>query len=55
MKKIHGVHKVLLQFKNTSLVLFNNATTESVNCSFVEKSRKTFLHRDLQQTLHQAH
>ena len=32
MEKIHCVLKVLLQFKNISLCLFN-ATAESVNCS----------------------
>ena len=43
MEKIHGV---LLQFKKISLcfvlVLFS-ATAESVNYSFLEKSRKTYL------------
>ena len=40
MKKIHGVHKILLQFKKSLFVLFN-AMAEFVNCSFFLKN----LHR----------
>ena len=37
MEKIHGVHKVLLQFIKSLFVLFD-ATAESVNCSLFLKS-----------------
>ena len=49
MKKIHGVHIVLLLFK-IFFVLFD-ATTESVNCSVLQKSIKTFLQFDLAKKL----
>ena len=50
---MHGVRKVLLQFKKSLFVLFD-ATAESVNCS-LEKFRKTFLLFDLQKKLRQTH
>ena len=49
MEKIHGVHIVLLLFK-IFFVLFD-ATTESVNCSVLQKSIKTFLQFDLAKKL----
>ena len=53
LEKIHGVHKVWLQFKEISLFVLN-ATAESVDCSlffFFEKYSKTFLQFDSQKNI----
>ena len=55
MGKIHGVHKVLLQFKKSLFALFN-ATAESVNCSlFLKNPGKACLQFDLQKKIRQTH
>ena len=42
MEKIHGIHKVLLQFKKSLFVLFN-APAESLDCSlFLKNEEKHF-------------
>ena len=54
-KKIHGVHKVLLQFEKSLFIFLKCRSKVRGLLSFFEKSRKTFLQYDLHKKLRQTH